>query len=284
MTTRTNDGERSTVERGSARIAVSRWGDTGSSMVLLHPGVGDRRAWRWCAPSWAGAGFRVIAPDRRGFGDTEYQPEPHDDVDDLVAVCDATAADPATVVGNSRGGEIALEYALRCPERVTALVLIAPFVNGYDLDGWEASEGEEALDERIAAASEAGDLDEVNRLELHYWLDGADQAEGRVRGDARALMDEMNGRALRASPPGDTPARTDLWSRLGEIACPALVLVGEYDLPGLVRHARELADVIPTAEFEVIAGAAHCPSLDQPDALTATILRFARSVSVLGPT
>jgi pimeloyl-ACP methyl ester carboxylesterase len=278
MTTHGDDGGRMTVEVGSARLAVARWGDAGPAMVLLHPGVGDRRIWRWCAPRWAAAGTRVIAHDRRAFGDTEYVAEPHDDVDDLVAVCDATAASPAVVVGNSRGGELALEYALRQPDRVTALVLIAPFVNGYDLDLWEASEGEDALDARIAAASQAGDLDEVNRLELHYWLDGADQPEGRVQGDARTLMDDMNGRALRAESPGETPSRPDVWSRLGEITCPTLVLVGEHDLPGLVRHGRELAGALPSAEFAVIAGAAHCPSLDQPDALTAAVLRFVSEV------
>ena len=282
MTSRAIEDEQIRVGHGTVELAVSRWGDEGPAMVLLHPGVGDRRIWRWCAPAWAESGFRVVAHDRRGFGDTVYDPSVHDDVDDRAAVMDAASATPAIVVGNSRGGELAVEFARRHPERVAALVLIAPFLHGYDLASWEACDAEEALDDRIAAASETGDLDEVNRLELHYWLDGVEQPEGRVQGEARTLMADMNGRALRAPSPGDTPDRPDLWAGAAELDHPTLVVVGDLDLPGLRRLARELATSMRHARFAEIAGAAHCPSLDQPDALTALVASFARDVGLAG--
>ena len=266
------------VDNGQARLAVYGWGDAGPPIVALHPGVGDSRIWQWCAPVWADAGHRVIAHDRRGFGDTRYEPEPHDDVDDLLAVTAAAGAQPAVLVGNSRGGGVALDYALAHPDLVTALVLIAPSVTGYDDSNWPTSPGEAALDELIAAADESGDLDAVNRLELHYWLDGVEQAEGRVDGPVRDLMASMNGRALRARPPGQAVGHPANWGQLSRLRCPVLVAVGEHDLAGLAEQCRALADALPAGQFAVISGAAHCPALDQPDAVNELVLGFLRSL------
>ena len=74
------------VPSSKAELAVTTWGTTGPAVVALHPGVGDRRIWQWCAPVWAEAGLRVVAYDRRGFGETVYVAEPHDDLADLLAV------------------------------------------------------------------------------------------------------------------------------------------------------------------------------------------------------
>ncbi len=125
---------------GRADLAVSVWGDTGTPILALHPGVGDSRIWRWCAPAWAAAGHGVVAYDRRGFGETRYEEEPHDDIADLLAVTSATGASPAVVVANSRGGGLALDLALAHPDHVAGLVLIAPSPSGvvvgeHDLPG-----------------------------------------------------------------------------------------------------------------------------------------------------
>jgi pimeloyl-ACP methyl ester carboxylesterase len=245
-------------------------------MLLLHPGVGDSRIWRWCAPSWAGVGFDMVAYDRRGFGGTRYEPEPHDDLDDLAAIHAVGAARrPAVLVGNSRGAELAMAFALSWPRAVSALVLIAPVVSGYDTSDWPTSGGEAALDEAIAEAEQAGDLDLVNRLEARYWLDGADQPSGRVKGAPRTLFTTMNAEALRAPSVGDAAGHPPIWPRLADITCPVLVVVGQHDLPGIVRQCHELADALPDATCVEIDDSAHCPSLDQPAALSAVVTGFA---------
>lgn len=192
------------VRNDDAELAVGTWGEEGESLLALHPGVGDSRVWQWCAPSWAAAGYRVVAYDRRGFGETAYQAEEHDDLTDLVAAADVTNATPAIVVGNSKDGGLALDLALARPQDVTALVLISPSPSGYDYTDWPTSAEEAAQDDLVVAAEKSGDLDLVNRLEVRYWLDGVGQPEGRVSGPPRELMLEMNARALRASPIGDT--------------------------------------------------------------------------------
>lgn len=268
------DAQNTTVTSGNATLNVSIWGTAGPALLALHPGVGDSRIWSTCAPQWAAAGNQVIAYDRRGFGFTQAEPETHDDVSDLLAVMDAERAESAVIVGNSRGGGLAIDLALTHPERVNALVLIAPSPSGYDYDDWPTASAEAEQDSLIAAADEAQDLDLVNRLETRYWLDGVAQPEGRVTGASRALFIDMNGIALRAPPIGDASTHPPAWPILSDIEVPVLVAVGEFDLPGIRNQCKELVAALPRAELVEIAQSAHCPQLDQADNLAHAVLEF----------
>ena len=65
------------------------------------------------------------------------------------------------------------------------------------------------LESEIEVAELAGDLERLNRLEAHAWLDGPACAEGRVGGPLRQLFLDMNDRALRSAPAGDQTRSTD---------------------------------------------------------------------------
>lgn len=152
-------------------------------------------------------------------------------------------------------------------------MLIAPSPSGYPYERWVSDPAEIAQDQLIEDAEQAGDLDLVNRLEVRYWLDGTTQAEGRVTGPARALMLDMNGRALRAEPIGTAVEPPPAWAELRRIDVPILVVAGEYDLPGMSTLCVELTDALPRARLMTLR-AAHCPSLDQPDELNRVVLEF----------
>jgi pimeloyl-ACP methyl ester carboxylesterase len=263
------------VSSGKATLAVMEWGDSGPTILALHPGVGDSRIWANCAGHWVEAGYHVVAYDRRGFGNSTWEPERHDDLTDLLAVIEATSNGPlAAVVGNSLGGGLALGLAIANPELVDRLVLLGASPSGYDYSNWPLAAEESRLDDEIEAANLAGDLDLVNTLEVHYWLDGVNQPEGRVGGAARDLMADMNGRALAAAPVGDKTKRPPAWPQLGNVGCPTLVIAGEHDLPGIQQQSKSLAAAIPHANFMELADSAHCPSLDQPDRLSAAVLEL----------
>ncbi len=263
------------VEAGSAALAVTQWGDGDSTIVALHPGVGDSRIWTWCAPQWADAGHRVIAYDRRGFGRTTCEIEPYDDRADLLAVLDATSTDSAVLVGNSNGGGLALDVAIAHPQRVRSLILLAPSVGGDDYSTWVEVPAEIEQDAQIEAAQERGDFDEVNRLELRYWLDGVEQPEGRVAGAPRDLMHEMNGFALRAPAVGDVIERPDAWRSLADVEAPTLVVLGALDLPGFGPLCDSLVAGLGNARLHIMADSAHCPALDAPDELNRIVVGFA---------
>lgn len=262
----------------TAQLAIREWGEDGAPILALHPGVGDSRIWHWCAPAWAAAGHRVVAYDRRGFGSTDYIEEPHNDLSDLMAVTEATNTRPAIVVGNSKGGGLALDLALARPHDVEALVLIAPSPSGYDYTTWESSAAEVAQDTLIEAAEQSGDLDMLNRLEVRYWLDGVDQTEGRVSGSPRELLTEMNRRALDTPPTGETEAQADAWPSLPMVHAPALVIAGDHDLPGVTNMCREIAELMPNCELSIMPDSAHCPMLDDPHELTTLVLDFLRGL------
>ncbi len=261
------------VTHGSAEIAVSVTG-SGPPILALHAGVCDRRSWHACASRWAQAGYRTVAYDRRGFGDTRYGSEPFDAIADCRAVTAATQARPAVVVGNSMGGGLAVDLALAHPDEVLALVLIGSLPSGAPGEAWVQTPAETAADAAIDAASQAGDIDLVNRLETHHWLDGPSQPDGRVAGHARALMLQMNGRALTAAPPGDDSPRPEAWPRLGELDVPTLLVLGEYDESGLGPLTDMMAAQMPEARVHRMDGTAHCPMLDRPDELASLVLDF----------
>ena len=73
---------------------------------------------------------------------------------------------------------------------------------------------------RIEVARNAGDLDTVNRLEAHLWLDGPATQEERVGGTARSLFLDMNNRALRAGDVGEVTDRIAAWHLLATLQIP----------------------------------------------------------------
>jgi pimeloyl-ACP methyl ester carboxylesterase len=99
----------------------------GDPILCIHGTGSSSVLWRDAATELGKRG-RAIVYDRRGFSRSE-RPEPfvtdvHMQTDDAAALIDALAATPAIVIGRSHGGEIAVDLALRYPDRVRALALL----------------------------------------------------------------------------------------------------------------------------------------------------------------
>lgn len=112
------------LQEGRARLWA--WG-AGPPLLLLH-GLGALgRFWEPLAPFLAPQA-RLLAPDLPGHGESAPLPSPTlpEGVRWLVRLLDALGLDRVSLVGHSLGGTLALALALRCPERVLRLVLIAP--------------------------------------------------------------------------------------------------------------------------------------------------------------
>ncbi len=204
---------------------------------------------------------RCLTFDARGYGRTTYEREDGwSGVADAVAVLDAYDVASAVVVGASMGGRTSIDLALTHPDRVSALVLVGPAVSGRPEATYEPEVL--ALDEEWEAAEESGDLEALNRLEARVWLDGPTAPEGRVTGAVRDLFLEMNGRALAADDPGEQRDDVGAWDRLGELAVPTLVLIGEHDLQYIKENCARLAESVPGARLVELPGVAHLPHLE----------------------
>jgi pimeloyl-ACP methyl ester carboxylesterase len=234
--------------------------------ILLHAGVADSRMYRQQLETLAPA----RAFDLPGYGRTQLGP---DTPDDRTFVRDHLPDEPATLVGTSLGGRLALELALESPERVAALVLV-----GSGLDGHQWSEEVRAFGAEEEAALERGDLDAAVDANVKLWL--ADDADP----DVRALVAEMQRNAFKlqdghdvpAIPPLDPPAS----ARLGEIGVPTLVVTGSEDVRDIQEIAEKLDAEIPRAERATIAGSGHLPSLERPDDFDRVVLAFLRKHGV----
>jgi pimeloyl-ACP methyl ester carboxylesterase len=263
-----------TVKSGTAQLAVSRDG-IGQALVFLHAAVADKRSWQplISALSEATDSFYGVSYDRRGFGDSTFTEEPHSRVGDLVAVLDACDLASVVLIGNSQGGRIAIDTALLHAKRVRALVLIGTAVSGApEVDSYPTDVTE--LKRKIEAAEATGDLDLLNRLEAHLWLDGPSSTEGRIGGAARELFLDMNLRALHALSVGEVTDNVDAWNNLPKIQVPVLLMVGQLDLPHLQERSARMAEIIPHAELVLMKDVAHLPALEAPQQSAAIIAKF----------
>lgn len=250
----------------------------GDPVVLLHAGVADRRMWRGQLSALA-PNFRVAAYDRRGFGRTGHAEEAYSHVADLLAVLDAVAPGrPAILVGCSQGGRIAIDTTLAFPGRVRALVLVAPAISGAP-DSNQTTPAIQALVDALDEADAANDLERINELEAHAWLDGPEAERGRVAGAVRALFLDMNGTSLRAQRRGNEIEPPAAYDRVGAIGVPVLVIWGDRDFPAVIGNCRHLAATIPGARALVFPGTAHLPNLEQADQFNRALLEFCSQAS-----
>ena len=249
----------------------------GIPVVFLHSGATDRRMWAGQMQELASEGYHVIAYDRRGHGETETADVPFSHLDDLEAVLDRLSIHAAIFVGSSMGGGLAIDFALDHPERTIGLVLIGTAVTGAD--DTELPEEAADLEDALDYARERGNIETINRIEAHLWLDGPLSASGRVQGPVRELFLSMNRRILNHAPLTQEDERDDATISLGTIIAPTLLVVGELDFPDIVARHEDLSEELETSFAVVLEDTAHFPSLERPDLFNPLLLEFLDAVS-----
>ena len=239
---------------------------------MLHAGIADSRMWQPQIRPLEEAGYRVLAPDLRGFGGSRLEPAPFSHLRDAVGALDGSA----TVVGSSLGGRVALELALHRPDLVQRLVVIAP-----GLPGWEWSEETRAGWADEEKAYELGDFEAAAEASVRMWVDGPHRSPAEVdpgvRDSVRTMVlrsYEMQQGAWEAGAREEESLEPPLRDRLGEIRCPTLVLVGAEDIADMRAIATHVADSIKGAQLEIVPGASHIPSLERPAATNALLFPF----------
>ena len=219
----------------------------------------------------ADAGWHGIAYDRRGYGETTSPDEAFSHLDDLEAVLDALDIHAAVLVGCSMGGGLAVDFALANPGRVIGLVLIGTSITGAP---WSANEAEKMIEAAEEDAWERGDLDMLNRVQAHEWLDGPRTASGRVGGAARTLFLDMNALALNKPPLTLEQESPAAWPRVGQVGAPTLLMVGDEDFSALIDRHEHLSEEMPNAFAAVLEGVAHIPSIEKPELVNSMLLQF----------
>jgi 3-oxoadipate enol-lactonase len=242
-----------------ARIAFDVAGDPRRAALLLLGGIGgDASTWRRDIPVFASEVF-VVVVEHRGIGRSSAPPagEPTMTtyVDDAIAVLDDLRIERAHVYGHSFGAQVALSLAIDHPERVLTLTIGA---------------GRPGLAHAVASRARAplGRAWEVLYAESFL----AEHPE-EVEADRLALVRHHDGERLQAA----ASRAWDPFDRLGEIACPVLVLHGSRDRLVDPANASILAERIPGARLEILDGAGHAYHSEMPERADAIVLDHIRA-------
>lgn len=242
--------------RGAPRVAFAN--SLGSDMTIWDD-VADE----------LGADFELLLYDKRGHGLSEVAPAPGgiaDNATDLLALLDHVGWESAAVCGLSVGGLIAMEIAVRAPERVERLVLMDTAASIGTPDAWNA---------RIAAVREQG-VAAISDQIMERWFSPSFRNN---RPEAFSGWQRMLERT-----PADGYADTcmalrdaDLTEAIGAIVAPTLVVAGDEDLSTPPKLVAATARRIPAASFRVIAGAGHLPCIERPREVASLLRDFLNS-------
>lgn len=247
----------------------------GPPLVLLHgglPGSSGGAGWRFMLPALAGRGFRVIAPDRPGFGRADTRPEhwPHRGflswAEFTRDFADALGLGTFSIGGNSQGAQTAAYFTVHNPERVDRLGLIAcggllptldvptaDIAPGIPFPSWDGTEGSmRTMLETIVYRKEALD-DSLIRLRTESALTQAAAFAAASAWNRRALAEPQLGQAHR------------LLGHLDRLTVPVIYLYGRQDVLSPVENAYLQEDRLPNVQFFYPDECGHQGQTDQPE-------------------
>ena len=247
---------------------------SGPVVVLVHGFPLNRRMWHPQVKALTGAGFRVVTPDLRGFGESDAPDGPYSMelfADDLIALLDHLGIEQAVIGGMSMGGYVLFNLLERYPERLIAACFLLTRSNADD---------EAGRARRLALAQEVMKFGPQAVAEPFVKLVFAPQTAERrpelvdevcrwmVATDSRGLAGGLL--AMRE--------RKDYTPLLGRFRLPTLVIGATEDQAVPSAVATALHQGLPRSTFCMIEGAGHMANLEEPEAFNHCLLEFLRSL------
>jgi pimeloyl-ACP methyl ester carboxylesterase len=252
----------------------------GPPLVFVHGLSGCWQNWLLQLPEFA-RDHRCIAVDLPGFGESPMPPEKITISGYgrwLDALLSELGVEAAAVVGNSMGGFIAAETAIKFPHRVERLVLVS--AAGLSVERQRSDVGLRALEV----------TENVIQFTMARFLARSHALMSRPRG-RRAMLwfvaahpeqmppalvaEQVRG----ANKPGFVPALDALTSypirnRLGDIGCPTLIVWGPKDMLVPIKDAREFDELIPDSRLIVYDDTGHVAMLERPEEFNRDLRAF----------
>jgi 3-oxoadipate enol-lactonase len=245
----------------------------GEPLLMVMGLATDHFGWILQVPEFSKE-YRVITFDNRDVGQSKQADEPYEVADmaqDALALADHLELDAFHLLGMSLGGAIAQEMAFAAPERLRTLTLVVTYAGGGN---WAA--------ERARLWSEIrGVIDHETHLD---WLLLFGMSEDFYASPERVAYSKQ---LMRANPhPQSAEAfqrqvaaggRHEARDRLGQIDVPTHVIGAERDTLVPVWKSKEIAELIPGADYSEMPGAPHALNMERPEEFNEMVLAWLRS-------
>jgi pimeloyl-ACP methyl ester carboxylesterase len=260
------------VRAGARMIAYREAGDAAAPAVLLLHGVGSgSSSWAAQLQDLSARGFRVLAWDAPGYGESDPlaapAPTAADYADALAGFATALGLERFSLVGHSLGALMAASFCRRPKEsRVARLVLASPAA-GYGAMAEEARSRK--TEERLAAMARLGPAGLAQERAAALLSPAASAAAvEKIRAVMRGLRPDGYAQAVRML------GQADIFADARRIILPTLVLCGGADTVTPEAGCRRVAAAIAGAIYESLPGLGHASYVEDPARFDAALLRF----------
>jgi len=244
----------------------------GDGVIMIHGFAMDTRIFDMQFERFAER-FRVVRYDLRGFGKSDLPTGQYSTLDDLRIMMDRLGLEKACIIGLSLGGSLAVEFALTCPERVSGLVLASSTLRGYP---YSDAYVQEFLYYRKLARRQGIAVAQTEMLGNPLLRSIAKKPELFVH--VKAMIRDYSGfHWLRHDP--HRVFYPPAIERLGEIACPVQIIMGQHDVDDLRGVARRLVREIVHARYTVLPGVGHIVNMEAPERFSEIVLDFLDSLA-----
>ncbi|WP_181969897.1 alpha/beta fold hydrolase [Paraburkholderia sp. DHOC27] len=266
------------------RVSYLEAGSGERVVVLLHGMTSDATNWAETLPALASSGYRAIAPDHLGFGQSSKPNipiKPRTLVDVIESLLDVLKIGSVTLVGQSMGGHVAGLFAADSPVPVNGLVLVNA---GY---GLALSETDDVRD--LGHAKTRGGLwalnpatrREARALLAQVFHNQALVSDENVEAFFAARLGTGDGWAIQSI--AESWARREdmldpLLERLGRSA--VLVVQSRHDQITPLELGLKIHDGIPGSQLAVLEDCGHAPPVEVPDVFNRVLIEFLSSVWV----
>ena len=251
-------------------VAFDDVGTGTNALLLIHGHPFNRSMWRPQLDAIAGAGWRVIVPDLRGYGETTVVPGKtplSTFASDAAALLDHLGIDSVVIGGLSMGGQIVMEFARQFPWRVRGIVLAATFPQSETEEGKRARA---AMAERLVREGMGGYANEVlSKMLAPRSIEALPDVAHQVM--TMMLGTNPEGAAAAVRGRAERPAYEET---LKSIAVPGLVVVGSDDAFTTREQAELMRRLVKDSELVWLDGIGHMPNLESTEAFNDALVRF----------
>jgi pimeloyl-ACP methyl ester carboxylesterase len=239
------------------------------TLVLVHAFPLNARMWDRQVSPLGEQGWRVIAPQLRGFDGGQDPParSMDDYAGDVIDLLDSLHIQEAVIGGLSLGGYVTLAILRHAPQYMRGLVLADTRAEA------DTPEGLEGRKRMLKLVAEQGPRAVADAMIPKLLAEETRRTRPDVVEHVRSLILASSAEAISGAVTA-MMTRADSTPLLGSIHVPTLVLVGEHDEVTPPSVARGLHVAIAGSVLTVVSGAGHLSSLEQPDAFSAALLHF----------